>query len=393
MSSTSEIDLEDGVENIALVDIVARNLPFDPVDVLIKMMDPRVKIEGYPDFGFYPHVGSSKGRWVGWPNMNRKGIEDKLCNYLNIIAEKVRFLMNRSQSPNDLVFSSEFKRLESRSIDTTYDQPPDLVVIPRSKVGANVEWADIESFVSLRPKRELTEYGRICFATQYDRRHVLGLGFLHNRLTLYTFDRSGVAFSREYNVHEDPDIFLRVAIGILFMDQSQLGHDVTFLNDQHLIAEGVRYKILGKIYVDRSLRGRGTVCLKAESASGGSVGKVVCVIKDAWVDRTSSTKEVQMVKFLNEKSIANIPEFLFGDIVKTTDLSGNKVNDSTEYFRGPSSTAEIRDHYRIVMTPYGEPIWQFTCLTELISATLDVIESKGFHSYYEARISLIPCVI
>ena len=72
----------------------------------------------------------------------------------------------------------------------------------------------------------------------------------------------------------------------------------------------------------------------------------------------------------------NIPEFLFGNVVKITTTSGEEVVDSTDMFRGPSPMVEIRDHHRIVMTPCGVPIWQFASLTELLSVTLDVINGE-----------------
>ena len=71
--------------------------------------------------------------------------------------------------------------------------------------------------------------------------------------------------------------------------------------------------------------------------------------------------------------VTNIPEFLFGDVVKISSTSGEEIMDSTETFRGPFSAVEIRDHYRIVMTPSGIPIWHFVSLVELLSVTLDVI--------------------
>ena len=38
--------------------------------------------------------------------------------------------------------------------------------------------------------------------------------------------------------------------------------------------------------------------------------------------------------------------------------------------------AEIRDHYRIVMQPFGERFDDFESLSELLSATSDILESK-----------------
>lgn len=379
MEESFQTEQHGGVEKDyeGLVDIVTQNLPFEPDNVLKLMHDPRTvfpqEISGC--IGFHYYKNKTTGRWVGWPS-KRSRTEPQLCKYLNKIADRVRFVMDKEwkAGPDDLVFSVEFMGSGKKSR---------LVVIPRSRVSAGVEWEEVRSFASLKTatrlkyeeREKLTEYGRLCFSKQCDRRFVVGIGFLHKNLTVYVFDRAGVVHSPEYNIDEHPQIFLRLVIGLLFMDRSHLGYDTTFSTEQgaRLIRiQGEKYRIEKDIFVDDTVRGRGTVCLKAKCIEGKNTGKV-CVVKDAWVDRSRKITEVEMLKFLKSK-VANIPEILFGEIMSTVDKDGNVVNDSTENFRGPSAEIEIRDHYRIVMTPYGEPLQNFSSLTELISASLDVIE-------------------
>lgn len=50
-----------------------------------------------------------------------------------------------------------------------------------------------------------------------------------------------------------------------------------------LSMESEMYKIKGVIYSNRSLQGRGTICLEAKCVTGKNAGRV-CVVKDAWVD-------------------------------------------------------------------------------------------------------------
>ena len=177
-----------------------------------------------------------------------------------------------------------------------------------------------------------------------------------------------------YDIDEKPQMFLRVAIGILFMNHAQLGYDTSFVTEESVTTlrlDGNTYEYVKDIYTDRSIRGRGTACFKVKCTQGTNVGKV-CVVKDAWVDRSRGVKEVEILNHIQGKGL-NIPEFLFGNVVKITTTSGEEVVDSTDMFRGPSPMVEIRDHYRIVMTPCGVPIWQFASLTELLSAMIDVI--------------------
>lgn len=73
----------------------------------------------------------------------------------------------------------------------------DLVVIPQSKVGVNSEWADIQSFVLLKAGR--TNSADDCCL-------VLSLGFLHNRLTLYTQSFSKSLQNIEYSMDNAIDM-------------------------------------------------------------------------------------------------------------------------------------------------------------------------------------------
>lgn len=75
----------------------------------------------------------------------------------------------------------------------------DLVVIPWSKVGVNAEWADIQSFVLPVLKAGRTNSADDCC-------HVLSLGFLHNRLTLYTQSFSKSLQNIEYSMDNAIDM-------------------------------------------------------------------------------------------------------------------------------------------------------------------------------------------
>lgn len=137
---------------------------------------------------------------------------------------------------------------------------------------------------------------------------------------------------------------------------------------------------MGTIFTDRSIRGRGTVCLKVIRRKGEDMGKV-CAVKDSFVDRSRQHKEHQhkehhILAFLNERKIKNVPELIAHEIVHVPDESGQMVMDSTERFRGPKTGVEIRDHHRLVMYPCGESLKSFSSLPELMGAIRDVLQSK-----------------
>lgn len=126
---------------------------------------------------------------------------------------------------------------------------------------------------SRHERMQRAEYARLTFNAQRNRRSVLAIGFRQTRDTLFVLDRAGILASRVYDVSEDPEQFLRIAIGILFMNPKALGYDTTFsaMGDKHFVNAGrVKFELTQKIYLDRTIRGRGTVCTRRRASAGAS---------------------------------------------------------------------------------------------------------------------------
>lgn len=324
-------------------------------------------------------------KWTNWPPTHIKNTEKELGKYLNRVADDVRTLLKMPKSKNDLMFSHQF-RYAGPATDCTTARNPDLVVVPRSVVKSkDLRWKDFRSIVSLKvasqsqkdERDQLSEYARLCFAEQYNRRHFIAFGLRDTKLTFYLFDRSGVLQSKVYDVHEEPLVFLRVAINTLLLDNAQLGYDPTFSvsvnGREYLTVQNKSYSIVRAIFTDRSICGRGTVCLKVRRRRGNDK---VHVIKDSWVDQTRPVKEYEMLAILKELKIKNVPELIAHEILHVPDESGQMVEDSTKRFREFNSGVVLRDHYRLVMYPYGQPLKHFSSLPELLSAIRDVLQSK-----------------
>ena len=396
---------------------VFKDLPFHPKTMLKDISSPMKPRKLKKPKVYYCTSQKSKG-WIDWPPTNEKGTEKLLGNYLNDVADAVRRKLKFQESPEDLVYSSTFSESGIKTDETT-ERKPDLIVVPRCMQDSrDVEWKDIRSFVSLKigtqtrndELTQITEYARMCFSKQCDRRYVLGLGFLHNKLSAYVFDRSGVLASPYYNVEKYPEAFLHLAIGMLLLPKTQMGYDPSFFeseNTRYIKAFEADYEIIDELYVDRSIRGRGTVCLKAERDGE------TFVIKDSWVDRTRAIKEIDMLQELKGAGIINVPTLITGDIVQISEpsRSSSKVRavmktrkDCTETIRKELiedikerkidqsliKDVEIRDQYRVVMQPCGQRLDNFDSLTEILSATFDIFESEYFRSLV---ISLILTLI
>ncbi|TDL22920.1 hypothetical protein BD410DRAFT_859116 [Rickenella mellea] len=189
-------------------------------------------------------------------------------------------------------------------------------------------------------------------------------------MTFTVFNRSGAVTSTKFDVHENPELFLRVAVGILFLPDQYLGYDDTIdLVKNEIRVKDKAYPIESVIYQEPSLRGRGTVCFKV--MIDGKFG----VVKDSWVDKSRVDKEWDLLK--EAKGINNVAQMIDHEI-----LQFRGANDSTEsdlLFVKESSRTEIRTHVRLVVTPFGTPIYNFRNKRELLQAFVDIV--KGEHPY------------
>ena len=129
------------------------------------------------------------------------------------------------------------------------------------------------------------------------------------------------------------------------------------------------------------------------------------------MDRTRVVKEVEILKELKEKNIGCVPTLIDAGIVEVPVGYAERIQevkavrskkDCTENIRrclikeaekvkGVKKAegneelkvilgTEIRDHYRIVMQPFGERFDDFDSLSELLSATFDILKSEIFIS-------------
>ncbi|TDL13486.1 hypothetical protein BD410DRAFT_735314, partial [Rickenella mellea] len=184
---------------------------------------------------------------------------------------------------------------------------------------------------------------------------------------LTVFNRSGSVSSTKFDVHEHPDLFLRVAVGILFLPDQYLGYDDTIdLVKNEIWVKGKAYPIDSVIYQEPSLRGRGTVCFKV--VIDGKFG----VVKDSWVDNSRVEKEWKLLE--EAKGVDNVAQMVDHEILQYRD-----ADDSTErdlFFVKESRRTEIRTHVRLLVTPFGTPIYNFRNKRELLQAFIDIVKSE-----------------
>ncbi|KAG9238033.1 hypothetical protein BJ875DRAFT_532559 [Amylocarpus encephaloides] len=213
-----------------------------------------------------------KGCWNGWP--------------ISSIQEPVfEWFMKYYTSANKVLRGSEaYRKLDI--FLTPADAPlPD----------GEHDWSNDRSTKTLV---QLTGYAREVFRSQPDR-----------LMRLWVFDRSGIYSSKKFNIHEEPERFVKVITGYALMTDAELGLN-TFIkrdsNSKYIVAQGVRISLEDKPIVStKAIVCRGTTCYRGRG--NDSMGWEY-VVKLTWPSDKRQL-EGKLLKSAKERGVAGIAEW------------------------------------------------------------------------------------
>lgn len=245
---------------------------------------------------------------------------------------------------------------------------------------------EMKSTLQARPEAifQCAGAARMIFNSQLDRRYVVGYTLTGEWLSVIAFDRSGWVASEAFNINEEPDLFLHVVVGSLYLDNEKYGLDPTIRLRQgkkEIEVDGDWYEIIDVIHVEGVLRGRATICYHVRKDGQDYV------VKDCWVDASRTDREADVLEKL--KGLKHVPE-----VVKNVAVMFNNKPDTTAYFRPPKKgetssgkykDVEIREHRRILLKPLARKLSDFRDLVELLTAVRDIVDSELSHD-----LSVIP---
>ncbi|KAH8114673.1 hypothetical protein DFH11DRAFT_1508528, partial [Phellopilus nigrolimitatus] len=329
------------------------------------------------------------GEWVNWPVTSAPGAEPHIVTYFNKVVDEARSFLDPAykKSSNDRVFSGRYSEIALNS--TTAERKPDIVVLSREDAEREEKgsWAGVYGFGELKSNPTFplnmvevqgAQYARLCYSHQEDRRFVVSFCLFDDDMELYVFNRSGIRVSTRFNVHSSPEDFLRVIIGFLVPEEYYIGFDPSFFTDTRpskpaMSTSAASSSILETIHVDPVICGRGTVCFMVQ----GEGDDYVSVLKDSWVDRSRPLKESEVLQDI--KTIDGVSRFVDHEIVHFR-IDDQIIKDTTESDLLDDEDVVIRDHHRLLITPYGKGLEDFDSLTELVSAFKDyVLVIKALH--------------
>ncbi|KAI0055625.1 hypothetical protein BV25DRAFT_1865750 [Artomyces pyxidatus] len=135
----------------------------------------------------------------------------------------------------DMVWRDEHDKNPNSVNPLISDIRPDIVATLKSgQVDSEFSWRAVH--IPLEVKRpanidaaaiQLLRCVRQALRTQHDRRFMYGLVFAKRKIVLWHVDRSGALASEAFDVHQEPNKFIQIVAGLMYMNPERLGWDPT----------------------------------------------------------------------------------------------------------------------------------------------------------------------
>jgi hypothetical protein len=153
---------------------------------------------------------------------------------------------------------------------------------------------------------QLAGYAREVFGSQPDRRFVPGFTICGSLMRLWVFDRSGLYNSKKFDIHEEPERFVKAIAGYALMSDAELGLN-TFIrcdgNGKYIVARDVRISLENKpIASTKAIVCRGTTCYRGRRSDSTEWEYVV---KFAWPS-DKRQREGDLLKLAKERGVTGI---------------------------------------------------------------------------------------
>jgi len=222
------------------------------------------------------------GRWTDFP---QSPVQNTVCKWWFDFQDE--FL----SSERGVYYTSTTKDLTGSEAKRQID----LFVKPNNEKLSKVvhDWEDVEVIGELKESDEkkkatllqIGRYVRDVFSSQPTRRYVHAFTLCGNEMRAWVFDRSGSYSSTVFDIHEEPELFIRTIAAYVMMSDEELGLD-TFIErddgDQFITivedATGKERRLQLEsvpIAYQRAIVCRGTSCFRARTLNSKDLRYVV----------------------------------------------------------------------------------------------------------------------
>ena len=243
------------------------------------------------------------GRWTTFPNPPK---EDAVWQWLSDFQSR-----HLTDLPG-LYYTTKSKS-EMAGVDA--EGQLDLFVKSHNKPSSDAHnWADVrvvgEHTVSESISKflQLSRYARHIFTAQPRRRFLHGFTLCHNSMELYVFDRSGTYSAEAFDIHTEPERFVRALSGYCMMSNQELGLDtfidregtkefVTIVDEK--TGKQIRLQMENQpIARQGAICGRGTSCYRTIDRQK--------VIKFSWPHASRWLTEPELLRAAQERKVKGV---------------------------------------------------------------------------------------
>ena len=206
----------------------------------------------------------------------------------------------------------------------------DLLVKSRNKYSSDLHnWADVrvvgEHTFSKDGSKflQLARYAQNVFSAQPRRCFLHGFTLCDTSMELHIFDRSGAYSAEPFDIHRDPERFIRAISGYCLMSDEELGLD-TFVErdgtkefvtvDDDVTGEDRRLQIeTHPIAWQRAIACRGTSCFRTIDHKN--------VVKFSWISASRWLTEPDLLKAAQEKNVKGVARLIgYKRVISTGEL-------------------------------------------------------------------------
>ena len=247
------------------------------------------------------------GRWNSFPNPpTESAVWQWWSAFQNEHLADLSRLYYATKDKNDMT-----------GIDT--EAQLDLLIKSRNKSSSDPhDWADVcvvgEHTLSKNGYKflQLARYARNVFITQPRRYFLHSFTLCATSMELHIFDRSGVYSAEPFDIHKDPERFIRTISGYCLMSDEELGLDMFVECDgtkefvtikDNITREDRRLQIeTHPIALQRAIACRGTSCFPTTDHKN--------VVKFSWIPTSRWLTEPNLLKIAQKKNVKGVARLL-----------------------------------------------------------------------------------
>ena len=280
------------------------------------------------------------GRWTDFPDPpTENDVWSWLSHLQDEVLTKSQNVMYRAKRTSDLTGTEPSRQMDiffkrrSKPVDAKHDWKDVLVIGEHKKAGGHLKHDLVQ----------LSGFVREVFAVQPTRLFIHCFFLFGTKMELWVFDRSGPYSSGEFDIHEEPEKFVRAITGYAIMSDKELGLDAFFRQKNGGLFVSVtddtsgkkkRLQLEPKPFVkQRAVVCRGTNCYRTHDQAS--------VVKFSWTS-DKRKPEAELLRLARERGVKGIASLLgYRRITSIEEMRKGLTFTTPHQFRVTSSTSSF----------------------------------------------------